>query len=301
MVKTQAAQAVLVAGEAGQAGEDAEEGLAGQVVGLGRAVQPQVAGDGRGEVAVEHLEGPAGPAWPRARTSSKASPVRTTLLPVDRRPLLHRRGGRRTGTGHRTRQGGRRYRARCSCSTTSGEVLEPVEARQRPAHAVVAGEPVAGAVQEGPVAGGERAGVLPEPLPRVVPAAAAVVAHPVDVGARRRRRAWWPAPRRRRAGSCRRRWRPSPSRSRRRSSGGTSRSSPRGRCRAAARSCRAPSAAGCGAPSRPGAGRPARRRGRRRRRRRRRGRRARPAPAACAPRRCACRKSRPRCQYMCQM
>ena len=55
------AQRVLGAAEPGQPGEDADEGLAGEVVGLDGAVQAQVTGDRRGQVAVEHLERPAGP------------------------------------------------------------------------------------------------------------------------------------------------------------------------------------------------------------------------------------------------
>src|SRR3712207_399957 len=54
------AQAVLVTRETGEAAEDGEEGLAGQVVGVEGTVQPQVPGDRWGEVPVEHLEGPRG-------------------------------------------------------------------------------------------------------------------------------------------------------------------------------------------------------------------------------------------------
>jgi hypothetical protein len=54
------AQARLIAVEGAQAGEDADEGLAGQVVRLGRALQAQVAGHSRGQIAVEDLECPAG-------------------------------------------------------------------------------------------------------------------------------------------------------------------------------------------------------------------------------------------------
>ena len=44
--------------ERAQPREDSEEGLAGEVLGFGRALQAQVAGDGRGEVSVETLESP---------------------------------------------------------------------------------------------------------------------------------------------------------------------------------------------------------------------------------------------------
>ena len=58
MVNTQPRSARSSPEKDDQAGEDADEGLAGEVVGLLRAVQAQVAGDGRGEVAVEDLERP---------------------------------------------------------------------------------------------------------------------------------------------------------------------------------------------------------------------------------------------------
>lgn len=44
--------------EGAQPREDTEEGLAGEVLGFGRALQAQVAGDGRGEVSIETLESP---------------------------------------------------------------------------------------------------------------------------------------------------------------------------------------------------------------------------------------------------
>jgi hypothetical protein len=104
--------------------------------------------------------------------------------------------------------------------------LQPVQALQCPAHPLVGRQPLPVALEEGPVAGRERAGVVAESLPRVVAAAAAVVAHPVDVGAAGRVGLGGQRP----PSAC---WlmpttlAPSPSRSRRRSCGGTSRSSPR--------------------------------------------------------------------------
>src|SRR5829696_8744027 len=55
-----AAQARLVAAECGEAIEDADEGLAGQVIRLGRTLEPQITGDRRREVAVQDLECPSG-------------------------------------------------------------------------------------------------------------------------------------------------------------------------------------------------------------------------------------------------
>ena len=95
-----AAQGVLVPAEAGQAGEDAEEGLAGQVVGLGRAVQPEVAGHGGRQVAVEDLERPGGTRLRRGQDvvegqSRSASP----LLRVGSSSLSSSAGGAPTGRG----------------------------------------------------------------------------------------------------------------------------------------------------------------------------------------------------------
>ena len=44
--------------ERAQPREDTEEGLAGEVLGFGRALQAQVAGDRRGEIGIEALESP---------------------------------------------------------------------------------------------------------------------------------------------------------------------------------------------------------------------------------------------------
>ena len=105
MVNTQRAQGVLVPAEAGQTGEDTEERLAGQVVGLGGAVQPQVAGDHGREIAVEDLEGPGGAGLRGGQDVVEGRPVRMHPPPVDRsRPLLiggcapdRERGAPRTG------------------------------------------------------------------------------------------------------------------------------------------------------------------------------------------------------------
>src|SRR5689334_18356675 len=63
------------------------------------------------------------------------------------------------------------------------EVLEPVQPAQWLRDALIALQALTIAFQERPIAGGERACVLAHPHLRVVAAAAAEVAHPVDVGA----------------------------------------------------------------------------------------------------------------------
>jgi hypothetical protein len=52
------AELLFVALERAQPCEDSEEGLAGEVVGFGRALQAQVACDGRCDVGIETLESP---------------------------------------------------------------------------------------------------------------------------------------------------------------------------------------------------------------------------------------------------
>ena len=137
MVKTQARRRVLVAAEAGQAGEDTDERLAGQVVGLGRAVQAQVPGDGRREVAVEHLEGPGRAGLRRSEdvVEGQTRPHRALLRSADPRPPPHRQWA--PDRMRATRRGDSPSRALPSGRTARGRPLR--SARSRVTDPAVAG------------------------------------------------------------------------------------------------------------------------------------------------------------------
>ena len=125
---------------------------------------------------------------PVLRADARPAPPRPDD-PAQGRPTT--RAARLDPERHRmTARSGRRVAPLALLHDQLVEVLEPAEAHERLAHAPVALQPLGVALEERPVPGGVGARLRADAHLRVVRAAAAVVAHAVDVRAAGRRTAW---------------------------------------------------------------------------------------------------------------